>query len=124
MILNNIYYNMFFLLAGHKVRGKKIHFLTFQYKKIVCDTGKTSILLVWLLPSLCSGFKFHTRIVYFVSSAERRSRFKIRLSALDTKDIFCSLYTESQPSCYHFACGKLIFRTVKILPHAKRHRQG
>ena len=27
----------------------------------MCDTGRILIFLVWLLPSLCSGNKFHTR---------------------------------------------------------------
>ena len=66
------------------------------------------------------------KIVYFESSAERRIltydrvatclRVKIR-SARDTNDIFCPLYIESQPSRCRFACGKLIFHTLKILPH-------
>ena len=30
-------------------------------KKIMCDTWKTLILLVWLLPLLCSGINLHTR---------------------------------------------------------------
>ena len=36
-------------------------------KKIVCNTGKTFILLMWLLPSLCSGIKRHTRKINFFS---------------------------------------------------------
>ena len=65
------------------------------------------------------------KIVYGVLNAERRilsqervanrSRVKIR-SAHDTNDIYCSLYTESKPSRRRFACGKLIFRTLTILP--------
>ena len=34
-------------------------------KQIVYDTGKTLILLVWFLPSLCSGIKLHTRKFFF-----------------------------------------------------------
>ena len=34
-------------------------------KKIVCNTGKTFILFVWLLPSFCSGIKLHTRKINF-----------------------------------------------------------
>ena len=34
-------------------------------KKIACDMGKTSILLVWLLPLLCSGIRIHTREINF-----------------------------------------------------------
>ena len=57
----------FFLLSGHKVdfiapRGtKKSFFRHANKKKIVCDTGNTFILLVWLLPPLCSGIKHYTR---------------------------------------------------------------
>ena len=56
-----------FLLAGHKVDfiapcgANKSTFWPYSRKKIVCNTGKTFILFVWLLPSLCSGIKLHTR---------------------------------------------------------------
>ena len=43
----------------------KSTFWPYSRKKIVCNTGKTSILLVWLLPSLCSGIKLHTRKINF-----------------------------------------------------------
>ena len=57
----------FFPLAGHKVYfitlcgSNKSIFWPSRRKKIVCDTEKTFTLLVSLLPSLCSGIKFHTR---------------------------------------------------------------
>ena len=89
----------FFLLVGHKVDfiapcgATKFIFWPSNREKIVCNTGKTLILLVLLLNSLSSSIKFHTRkinsffpsctictilrshmlkIVYFVSSAKRR----------------------------------------------------
>ena len=61
----------FFLLAGHKVDfigpcgANKSTFWPASRKKIVCNTGKTLILLVWLLPSLCSGIKLDTRKINF-----------------------------------------------------------
>ena len=63
--------NIFFLLAGHKVDfiapcgANKSIFWPYSRKKIVCNAGKTFILLVWLLPSLCSGIKIHTRKINF-----------------------------------------------------------
>ena len=67
--------NCIFLLADHEVRfivpcvANKSIFWPPCWKKIVCDTRKTLILLVWLLPSLCSGIKLHTRkINYFFPS--------------------------------------------------------
>ena len=63
--------NLFFLLAGHKVDFIAPHwaikstFWPASRKKIVCNAGKTFILLVWLLPSLCSGIKLHTRKINF-----------------------------------------------------------
>ena len=60
-----------FLLAGHKVDfiapcgANKSTFWPYSRKKIVCNTGKTFILLVWLLPLLCSGIKLHTRKINF-----------------------------------------------------------
>ena len=66
-----IYY--FLLLAGHKLGfispcgANKSIFWPPSRKKIVCDTGKTFIFLVWLLPSLCSGIKLHTRTINFFS---------------------------------------------------------
>ena len=78
----------FFLLAGHKVDfiapcgAKKSTFWRASRKKIVCNTRKTFILLVWLLPSLCSGIKLHTRKInfffpsctmyYFITSARAK----------------------------------------------------
>ena len=62
---------IFFLLESHKVdfiaprEVNKAIFWPHSRKKIVCDTGKTLILLVWLLPSLCSGIKLHTRKINF-----------------------------------------------------------
>ena len=62
---------LFFLLAGHKVDfiapcgSNKSTFWPASRKKIVCNTGKTFILLVLLLPSLCSGIKLHTRKINF-----------------------------------------------------------
>ena len=67
MALNNI----FFLLAVHKVDfiapcgANKSTFWPASRKKIVYNTGKTFILLVWLLPSLCSGIKLYTRKINF-----------------------------------------------------------
>ena len=61
----------FFLLAGHKVDfiapcgSNKSIFWPHSRKKIVCNTGKTFILLAWLLPSLCSGIKLYTRKINF-----------------------------------------------------------
>ena len=61
----------FFLLAGHKVDfiapcgANKSTFWPASRKKIVCNKGKTFILLVWLLPSLCSGIKLLTRKINF-----------------------------------------------------------
>ena len=62
-----------FLLAGHKVHfiapcgggGGKSIFQPPSRKKIVCNAGKTFILFVWLLDSLCSGIKLHTRKINF-----------------------------------------------------------
>ena len=60
-----------FLLAGHKVDfiapcgANKSTFWPASRTKIVCNTGKTFILLVWFLPSLCSGIKLHTRKINF-----------------------------------------------------------
>ena len=60
-----------FLLAGHKVDfiapcgANKSTFWPYSRQKIVCNTGKTFILLVWLLPLLCSGIKLHTRKINF-----------------------------------------------------------
>ena len=45
--------------------AKKSTFWPYSRKKIVCNTGKTFILLVWLLSSLCSGIKLHTRKINF-----------------------------------------------------------
>ena len=65
--------NIFFLLARHKVDfiapcgTNKSTFWPYSRKKIVCNTGKTFILLVWLLPSLCSGIILHTRKIIFFS---------------------------------------------------------
>ena len=62
---------IFFLLAGHKVDfiapcgANKSTFWPASRKKIVCNTRKKFILLVWLLPSLCSGIKLHTRKINF-----------------------------------------------------------
>ena len=74
----------FFLLAGHKVDfiapcgAKKSTFWPASRKKIVCNTGKTFILLVWLLTSLCSGIKLHTRKInfFFPSCTMHYSRTK------------------------------------------------
>ena len=69
----NVDINIFFLLAGHKVDfiapcgAKKSIFWPHRRKKIVCSTGKTFILQVWLLPSLCSGIKLHTCKINFFS---------------------------------------------------------
>ena len=63
--------NLFFLLAGHKVEfiapcgANKSTFWPYSRKKIVCNTEKTFILLVWLLSSLFSGIKLHTRKINF-----------------------------------------------------------
>ena len=65
--------NILFLLAGHKVDfiapcgANKSTFWPARRKKIVCNTGKTFILLEWLLPSLCLGIKLHTRKIIFFS---------------------------------------------------------
>ena len=72
-INNVLLYNNIFLLAGHKVNfialcgANKSTFWPYSRKKIMCNTGKTFILLVWLLPSLCSGIKLHTRKIIFFS---------------------------------------------------------
>ena len=60
-----------FLLSGHKVDfiapcgANKSIFWPHSRKKIVCNTGKTFILLVRLLASLYSGIKLHTRKTNF-----------------------------------------------------------
>ena len=54
---------------------KKIHFSTPSRKKIVCKTGKTFILLVWLLPSLCLGIKLNTCKIYFFSLVLHGEKF-------------------------------------------------
>ena len=69
----NFLHNFVFLLAGHKVDfiapcgANKSTFCPASRKKIVCNMGKTFILVVWLLPSLCSGIKLHTRKINFFS---------------------------------------------------------
>ena len=69
-------------------------------------------------------FGIQQKKISFVLSAERciltqeqvasvlvatRSCVKIRLSALDTNEIYCSLYSKIWPSRCRFACGKLVF---------------
>ena len=64
--------NSYFLQEGRKVdfispcRANKSIFWPPGRIKIVCDMGKTFILLVWLLPSLFSDTKLHTRKIHFV----------------------------------------------------------
>ena len=62
-----------FLLAGHKVyftapceTNKSISWPPSR-KKIVCDKWKTFILIVWLLPLLCSSIELYTRKIHFFS---------------------------------------------------------
>ena len=64
-------FKSFFLLPGHKVGfiapcgANKSIFWPHSRKKIVYNTGKTFILLVWLLLSLCSDIKLHTHKINF-----------------------------------------------------------
>ena len=46
----------------------KFIFWPLSRRKIVYDTGKTFILFLWLLPSLCSGIKLHNRNINFFLS--------------------------------------------------------
>ena len=68
--------------------------------KIMCNTEKTLILLVWLLPSLCSVIKLHTcKINFFFSSCTIRG------------------VSEKYPTCVHISALVLFFviRTVASL---------
>ena len=67
-IFSIVWYNIFFLLAGHKVdfiaRAGQTNPLS---GPLVEKKSCAFILLVWLLPSLCSGIKLHTRKINFFS---------------------------------------------------------
>ena len=61
-LANGIFFSLVaqYIISYYRVI-KRILFTRAGQQKIVCDTGKTFILLVWLLPSLSSGIKLHTR---------------------------------------------------------------
>ena len=92
---NKIFYdfktwNNIFLLSGHKVDfiapcgTNKSIFWPHSRKKIACNTGKTFILLVWLLPSLCSGIKLHIRKINFFSLV---AQYTISIVSYERKNI-------------------------------------
>ena len=70
-----------FLLVGHKVDfiaqcgSNKSIFWPHSEKKIMCDTKKRLILLVWLLPSLCLGIKLQTRKINFFTFSSWMKRY-------------------------------------------------
>ena len=92
---NRLFQEIFFFLVKiwsffHVLRFRAVsssqHFFTFIWKLrwiwLCSDTG-SNLVLNWL-----------KKIVYFVSSAEKRILTRERV-ARDTNNIFCSLYTES-----------------------------
>ena len=101
--IHEIYY---FPQAGHKVdffgpcgTNKSILWPP-SGKKIMCDTGKTLILLMWLLPCLCSGIKLHTRKINFSSLVSQYTIFYYRV-------IKCFLFPPTVQTNLFFTSGSL-----------------
>ena len=98
----------FFLLAGHKVDfiapcgTNKSTFWPASRKKIVCNTGKTFILLMWLLTSLCSGIKLHTRKINFFFPSCTMYYFRIARDFLSTRRSENWFFYPQQDNKIHF----------------------
>ena len=85
--------------------ANKCIFCPHSRKKIVCNTGKTFILLVWLLPSLCSGIKFHTgKIIFFSLVAQYIYYFINNLASLSFYVFFVlsTLFQNLEEKQYNF----------------------